>query len=87
MALSETDIQRQKEIQQAEELLFSGRQELGLAKGLFLGDFVADWAMPYPRLSHAEQVDVDRAIAELRVSSTNTSIRRRSIARRTSRDT
>ena len=37
MALSETDIQRQKEIQQAEELLFSGRQELGFAKGLFLG--------------------------------------------------
>ena len=66
MALSETDIQRQKEIQQAEELLFSGRQELGLAKGLFLGDFVADWAMPYPRLSDAQQADVDRAIAELR---------------------
>ena len=51
MALSETEIQRQKEIQQAEELLFSGRQELGFAKGLFLGNFVADWAMPYPRLS------------------------------------
>jgi alkylation response protein AidB-like acyl-CoA dehydrogenase len=66
MALSETDIQRQKEIQQAEELLFSGRQELGLAKGLFLGDFVADWAMPYPRLSDAQQADVDRAIEELR---------------------
>jgi alkylation response protein AidB-like acyl-CoA dehydrogenase len=66
MALSETDIQRQKEIQQAEELLFSGRQELGFAKGLFLGDFVADWAMPYPRLSDAQQTDVDRAIAELR---------------------
>src|SRR6187402_1864992 len=66
MALSETDIQRQKEIQQAEELLFSGRQELGLAKGLFLGDFVADWAMPYPRLSDAQQADVDRAVAELR---------------------
>jgi acyl-CoA dehydrogenase family member 9 len=66
MALSETDIQRQKEIQQAEELLFSGRQELGFAKGLFLGDFVADWAMPYPRLSDAEQAEVDRAVAELR---------------------
>ena len=66
MALSETDIQRQKEIQQAEELLFSGRQELGFAKGLFLGEFVADWAMPYPRLSDAEQAEVDRAITELR---------------------
>ena len=66
MALSETDIQRQKEIQQAEELLFSGHQELGFAKGLFLGDFVADWAMPYPRLSPAQQADVDRAVADLR---------------------
>ena len=66
MALSETDIQRQKEIQQAEELLFSGRQELGFAKGLFLGDFVADWAMPYPRLSDAQQAEVERAVAELR---------------------
>src|SRR6185369_7484328 len=55
-----------KEIQQAEELLFSGRQELGLAKGLFLGDFVADWAMPYPRLSSSQQAEVDRALTELR---------------------
>jgi acyl-CoA dehydrogenase family protein 9 len=67
MALSETDIQRQKEIQQAEELLFSGRQELGFAKGLFLGNFVADWAMPYPRLSDVQQAEVDRAVAELRI--------------------
>jgi acyl-CoA dehydrogenase family protein 9 len=66
MALSETEIQRQKEIQQAEELLFSGRQELGFAKGLFLGNFVADWAMPYPRLSDVQQAEVDRAVAELR---------------------
>lgn len=67
MALTETEIQRQKEIQQAEELLFSGRQELGFAKGLFLGDFVADWAMPYPRLTDTQQSEVDRAVAELRV--------------------
>ena len=42
MALSETDIQRQKEIQQAEELLFSGRQELGFAKSLFFGRLKLD---------------------------------------------
>jgi len=66
MALSETEIQRQKEIQQAEELLFSGHQELGFAKGLFLGNFVADWAMPYPRLSSSQQAEVDRALTELR---------------------
>ena len=72
MALSETEIQRQKEIQQAEELLFSGRQELGFAKGLFLGEFVADWAMPYPRLTDAQQADVDRAVTELRALSGRT---------------
>jgi len=66
MALTETEIQRQKEIQQAEELLFSGHQELGFAKGLFLGDFVADWAMPYPRLTDTQQADVDRSVTELR---------------------
>ncbi|MGI8890703.1 MAG: acyl-CoA dehydrogenase family protein [Chthoniobacterales bacterium] len=66
MALSETDIQRQKEIQQAEELLFSGRQELGFAKGLFLGDFVADWAMPYPRLTDSQRNEVEHAVSELR---------------------
>jgi acyl-CoA dehydrogenase family protein 9 len=66
MALSETEIQRQKEIQQAEELLFAGRQELGFAKGLFLGNFVADWAMPYPRIPEAQQAEVDRSVAEVR---------------------
>ena len=66
MALTETEIQRQKEIQQAEELLFTGKQELGFAKGLFLGNFVADWAMPYPRPTEAQQKDVDRAVMELR---------------------
>src|SRR2546423_11222123 len=64
--MTETEIQRQKEIQQAEELLFSGRQELGFAKGLFLGNFVADWAMPYPCLSDTQQAEVNRALAELR---------------------
>ena len=66
MALTETEIQREQEIKQAEELLFSGRQELGFAKGLFLGDFVADWAMPYPRLSDQQQAEVDAAVLELR---------------------
>ena len=61
MALTETEIQRQKEIKQAEELLFTGKQELGFAKGLFLGDFIADWAMPYPKITDAQQAKLDRA--------------------------
>jgi acyl-CoA dehydrogenase family protein 9 len=66
MAQSEAEIQRQKEMQQAEELLFSGRQELGFAKGLFLGNFVADWVMPYPRLDATRQTELDSALNEVR---------------------
>jgi acyl-CoA dehydrogenase family protein 9 len=66
MAQSEAEIQRQKEMQQAEELLFSGRQELGFAKGLFLGNFVADWVMPYPRLSAPQETELETARAEVR---------------------
>ena len=67
MAKTEADLQREKEMQQAEELLFSGaREELGFAKGLFLGRFVADWAMPYPRLAAAQQTELDAALAEVR---------------------
>jgi len=66
MAQSEAEIQRHKEMQQAEELLFSGRQELGFAKGLFLGNFVADWVMPYPRLDATRQTELDSALIEVR---------------------
>ncbi len=54
-------------MQQAEELLFTGaREELGFAKGLFLGRFVSDWAMPYPKLPASQQTDLDAALAEVR---------------------
>src|SRR5438477_10285877 len=66
MAPSEAEIQRQKEMQQAEELLFSGRQELGFAKGLFLGNFVADWVMPYPRLDPTRETELESALSEVR---------------------
>jgi alkylation response protein AidB-like acyl-CoA dehydrogenase len=66
MAETQAEIQRQKEMQQAEELLFSGRQELGFAKGLFLGNFVADWVMPYPRLDSAKQMELETALTEVR---------------------
>jgi len=66
MAQTEADIERQQEMQQAEELLFSGRQELGYAKGLFLGNFVADWVMPYPRLAAGQESELASAVAEVR---------------------
>src|SRR6202171_1865734 len=64
--MNEAEIQRQKEIKEAEELLFTGPQALGFAKGLFLGRFVADWAMPYPRVPATQQVELDKSLAEVR---------------------
>ena len=64
--MNEVEIQRQKEIKEAEELLFTGPQALGFAKGLFLGRFVADWAMPYPRIPAAQQAELDAALVEIR---------------------
>ena len=64
--MNKLDAQRQKEIQQAEELLFAGPQALGFAKGLFQGHFVADWVMPYPRIREAEKAELDHTLAELR---------------------
>jgi len=64
--MNKLDTERQKEIQQAEELLFAGPQALGFAKGLFQGRFVADWVMPYPRIPAAQQTELDKSLAELR---------------------
>ena len=64
--MNKLDAQRQKEIQQAEELLFAGPQALGFAKGLFQGHFVSDWVMPYPRIPAAQQDELDDTLTELR---------------------
>src|SRR5438045_1575950 len=64
--MNKLDAQRQKEIQQAEELLFAGPQALGFAKGLFQGHFVSDWVVPYPRIPEAQQGELDQTLTELR---------------------
>src|SRR6266576_3220723 len=64
--MNEVEAQRQKEIQQAEELLFTGPQALGFVKGLFQGHFVSDWVMPYPRIAAAEQPEIDQTLSALR---------------------
>ncbi len=63
---TEAELQRQKEMQQAEELLFAGPQALGFVKGLFAGHFVSDWVMPYPQIPEAQQNQVDQTLKELR---------------------
>src|SRR5216110_2166360 len=64
--MNKVDAQRQKEIQEAEELLFAGPQALGFAKGLFQGHFVSDWVMPYPRIPAEQQTALDETLRELR---------------------
>jgi acyl-CoA dehydrogenase family member 9 len=64
--MTEAELQRQKEMQQAEELLFTGPQALGFVKGLFAGHFVSDWVMPYPRIPATQQTELDRTLSELR---------------------
>ena len=62
----QTEVERQKQMRAAEELLFAGSQKLGLAKGLFLGRFVADWVMPYPIVRPEEQAELNDSLAQLR---------------------
>jgi acyl-CoA dehydrogenase family member 9 len=64
MALSAAQLEQQKK--QAEELLFSGPETLGLAKALFFGHFSAKYAFPYPQLPPATQSTVAQAVAKMR---------------------
>src|SRR5438876_5492391 len=64
MALTPQQLEEQKK--QAEELLFSGPQTLGFAKGLFYGHFNAPLVFPYPELKPEERAEVEQAVAEVR---------------------
>src|SRR5216117_4283628 len=63
---AQTEAERQKQMRAAEELLFAGPQKLGVAKGLFLGRFVADWVMPYPTIRREEEPELNDSLARLR---------------------
>jgi acyl-CoA dehydrogenase family member 9 len=64
MPLTADQIEQQKK--QAEELLFSGPQTLGFAKGLFFGHFNAPLLFPYPELKPEERPVVEQAVSEVR---------------------
>jgi alkylation response protein AidB-like acyl-CoA dehydrogenase len=64
MALTATEVEQQRK--QVEELLFSGKESLGFAKGLFFGHFNAALVFPYPRLSSADQPVVATAVDNVR---------------------
>jgi alkylation response protein AidB-like acyl-CoA dehydrogenase len=57
---------RQAQIKQAEEILFSGPQQLGFANGLFFGHFNAAQIYPYPEVQPQERDQVAKAVADVR---------------------
>lgn len=62
----ELDELQKKQMQQAEELLFSGPQRANFARDLFFGRFLKEAIFPYPRLSAQDRAIGDRAVAETR---------------------
>lgn len=58
--------QREQQIRQAEELLFTGQESPSFAKELFHGRFVADQVFPYPQLTSDERPKVESALREFR---------------------
>ncbi len=63
---SERELQREKEIREAEELLFTGPRRRSIAKELFWGRLAADLVFPYPSLAADERPKVETALGELR---------------------
>jgi alkylation response protein AidB-like acyl-CoA dehydrogenase len=64
MALTAAQIEQQRK--QAEELLFSGPQALGFAKGLFFGHFNAPLLFPYPEVQPTERDELRPLLADVR---------------------
>src|SRR6185436_13228876 len=58
------DDRQQKQLQQAEELLFSGPPAADFARDLFFGRFLQEAILPFPRLSAEEQAIGDAMVAE-----------------------
>jgi acyl-CoA dehydrogenase family member 9 len=64
--MSVITVDRDKQLKQAEELLFSGPPQSGFAKALFRGEFRGDVVFPYPTLPPREKAEVDEAVAQVR---------------------
>jgi alkylation response protein AidB-like acyl-CoA dehydrogenase len=65
MSATLTELQK-KQIEQAEELLFSGPEKEGFAKELYFGRFRAASVLPYPELTDASRRVGDEAVAEVK---------------------
>src|SRR4029079_10968245 len=64
MALTNEQIEQQRK--QAEELLFSGPQTLGFAKGLFFGHFNAPLLFPYPQINAERLAEVEKSVTDVK---------------------
>jgi acyl-CoA dehydrogenase family protein 9 len=60
------EAERQRQVRQAEELLFSGPRRSGFAKALFRGEFQGYGLFPYPHLTPAMRAEVEAAVAQVR---------------------
>jgi alkylation response protein AidB-like acyl-CoA dehydrogenase len=58
--------EREQQIKEAEELLFSGPQRLGFGNALFFGHFQAPLIFPYPDIKPDEREAVRQAVADVR---------------------
>jgi acyl-CoA dehydrogenase family member 9 len=65
MAAALSELER-KQIEQAEELLFSGPEKAGFVKDLFFGRFRAEAILPYPQPSPAQRRAGDEMVAAVR---------------------
>jgi alkylation response protein AidB-like acyl-CoA dehydrogenase len=65
MSVTQTELRR-KQIEQAEELLFSGPEKVGFAKDLFFGRFRSESIIPYPSLPPELEAATRRAVDEVR---------------------
>jgi alkylation response protein AidB-like acyl-CoA dehydrogenase len=57
---------RAKQMEQAEELLFSGPATSGFAKALFRGEFRGEAIFPYPELPEDQRASVEQAVEAVR---------------------
>lgn len=57
---------RQRQMREAQDLLFSGPPRAGFAKALYKGEFRGDALFPYPLLSSAKEAETAAAVAAVR---------------------
>lgn len=65
MSVAQTELRR-KQMEQAEELLFSGPQKAGFAKDLYFGQFRSESIFPYPSLPPELERQTQESVDEVR---------------------